>query len=497
MTLLNKYEEKQKLLKNYQYALFVISFDEATICPKNDKENSLSVIEYFQKEILTIKTSDEYYNLLKDIINSDEKIDNITLLAIKKEYKDLTKMRKIPKELLFEGMEISSRASLSWELARENMNYDKFENDLSDLVSYYRRYIPYLEEKYYGYDVLLDEMEDDFTQKKYDDFFNLLEKEVLPLIKKILTLPKKYNESIKNVKFDIDKQKKLTKKICELMGYDDSVGYIGETIHPFTNSANVNDVRTTTRYDESLLFSNLYSVMHEVGHALYELQNDKRLNETVLFGGASCALHESQSRFYENYLGRSKAFIKFLYPILKELFTEELKDYSFDDIYYYCNDVCAQFIRTEADELTYPFHVLIRYKIEKMLFNNEIESKDIDKKFNELMYDYFKIKPSNKLEGCFQDVHWSSGFGYFPTYALGSAMSAQFYYYMKKEIDIDKEMEIGDFTKINEWLKCKVHHIGASKKNLEIIKLATGEDFNPRYYIDYLKNKFIDIYKIN
>ncbi len=497
MTLLEQYKKKQEILKNYKYALFVISFDESTICPKNDKENSLSVMEYFQKEILKIETSYEYYNLLNDIINSNEEIDEITLLAIKKEYKDLTKIRKVPQELLFEGMEIASRASLSWENAREDLNYDKFESDLSDLVSYYRKYIPYLEGKYQGYDVLLDEMEDDFTIEKYDEFFNLLEAEILPLVKRILALPKKYNEAIKDVKFDIDKQKKLTKRICELMGYDDSVGYIGETIHPFTNSANVNDVRTTTRYDESLLFSNLYSVMHEVGHALYELQNDKKLNETSLFGGASCALHESQSRFYENYLGRSKAFIKFLYPILKEIFAEELKDYTFDDIYYYCNDVCAQFTRTEADELTYPFHVLIRYKIEKMLFNKTIESKDIDKVFNDLMYEYLNIKPSNKLEGCFQDVHWSSGFGYFPTYALGSAMSAQFYYYMKKDLDIDKEMENGDFSKINEWLKNHVHHIGASKKNLEIIKLATNEDFNPKYYIDYLKNKFKDIYKIN
>lgn len=490
-----KYKDIQSELKNYRYAAFVISFDEATVCPKKDKENSLSVCDYFQKKIIDITTSDEYYNLLKDLINLDN-LPEVDKKAIKKEFDDLTKIRKVPKEVLFKGLDIMTKSSLSWQKARDSLDYSEFENDLDSLVNYYKEYITYLEDKYHGYDVLLDEMEDDFDQNKYDEFFNLLEMEILPLVKKILAMPKLYNESIRNVKFDIDKQKKLTKKICELMGYNDEVGYIGETIHPFTNSANINDVRTTTRYDEKLLFSNLYSVMHEVGHALYELQNDEKFNETVLFGGTSCAIHESQSRFYENYIGRSKEFISYIYPILKDIFKEELKDYSFSDIYYYCNDVCAQFIRTEADELTYPFHVLIRYKIEKMLFNNEIEAKDIDRIFNELMFDYFGITPTNKKDGCFQDVHWSGSFGYFPTYALGSAMSAQFYYAMKKDINIEEELSNGRFELINKWLKNKVHLFGASVKNLEVIKKATNEDFNPNYYIQYLKNKFKDIYNL-
>jgi len=494
MSKLERYNKIQDELKNYRYASFIISFDQATVCPKKDKENALSVCDYFQKRIIQITTSDDYYSLLNELL--DEELNEVDRLAIEKEYNDLTKIRKVPNDVLFRGLDIMSKSSLSWELARDTLDYTDFEARLNDLVNYYKEYITYLEGKYFGYNVLLDEMEDDFTIDMYDEFFNLLEREILPLVKQILKMPKLYNESIKNVKFDIDKQRRLTKRICELMGYNDEVGYIGETIHPFTNSANINDVRTTTRYDESLLFSNLYSVMHEVGHALYELQNDERYNETVLFGGTSCAIHESQSRFYENYLGRSREFITFIYPILKEIFASELKDYTLDDIYYYCNNVCAQLTRTEADELTYPFHVLIRYKVEKMLFNNEIESKDIDRVFNELMNEYLGIIPSNKKEGCFQDVHWSGSFGYFPTYALGSAMSAQFYYAMKKDINVDDEMLNGRFGLINEWLKTHIHQYGAAKKNLEIIKLATGEEFNPKYYIDYLKNKFKKLYNI-
>ena len=496
MSNIELYREKQELIKNYNYAIFVINYDLETICPKNDKRRSSDVINYFYKEIINITNSDEYYNLLKDLIKNSSSASDVELLAIKKEFENLTKMRKIPKDVLFDGIEITSLAGLSWERARDTLDYTEFENDLNKLVKHNKKVISYSQDKYKGYDVLLDDMEDNFTMEKYDEFFNLLEKEILPLMKKILNMPKLYNEKLKAVKFDIDKQKKLTKEICDLMGYTNDVGYIGETIHPFTNGNNVNDVRTTTRYDENLLFSNLYSVMHEVGHALYELQNNKEFSETVLMGGASCALHESQSRFYENMLGRSREFITFIYPILNKYFKEELKDYTLDDIFYYCNDVTSQFIRTEADELTYPFHVLIRYKIEKLLFTNKINPNEIDKIFNELMHEYFGITPKNKLEGCFQDVHWSSGFGYFPTYALGSAISAQIYHYMEKDIDIKNDMLEGNFKNINNWLKEHVHKYGASKKNLEVIKLSTGEDFNPKYYIDYLKNKFKKIYNI-
>ena len=495
MTNLEKYLKDQELLKIYRYADFIISYDEETVCPKKDKKTSLEVSSYFVKKIIEITTSDEYFNILESL-TKDDSLDNLLKQKINREYKDLLKQRRIPKELIYEEVDLIDSASLSWEEARDTLNFNDFINDLNLLVGVETKKANYLAEKLEGYDVILDDMEESFTSKEYDELFDLIEKEILPLVKKILAAPKKYNEKIKDIKFDIDKQKKLTRLICDLMGYDDTVGCVGETIHPFTNGINCNDVRTTTRYEEKLLFSNLFSVMHEVGHATYELQNDPRFSESALMGGASCAMHESQSRFYENYLGRSKAFIKYLYPILKDLFKEELKDYTFDDIYYYVNDVSNQPIRTEADELTYPFHIIIRYKIEKMLFSGEIKAEDVEKTFNDLMKKYLNSTPNNLKEGAFQDVHWTGGFGYFPTYALGSAMSAQFYHYMKKDLDIDALMEKGDFKPINNWLKEHVHKYGRSKSQLEVLKLATGEDFNPNYYIDYLKDKFKKIYNI-
>ncbi len=495
MNLKEKYDKTQELLKNYRYASAIISFDEATICPKKDKRRSNEVSNFFQKNVLDIVSSDEYFLNLKELLGYDN-LDIITKKKIKKEYEELEKIRKVPKKLLYDEYDMISNATLSWEEAKESLDFNEFESNLDKLVSMEKERIKYLEDKYKGYDVLLDEMEDDFTQKDYDNFFDLLEKELKPLLDQILKMPKKYNENIKNIKFDIDNQKKLTKIICNLMGYNNEVGVVGETIHPFTNGINSNDVRTTTRYDESLLFSNLYSIMHEVGHAIYELQVDPIYSETSLAGGASCALHESQSRFFENIIGRSYEFVSFLYPILKDLYKDELKDYSFEDIYYYINDVSNQFIRTEADELSYPFHIIIRYKIEKMLFNGTLDAKDIEKKYNELFEYYFNVTPKNKNEGCYQDIHWTSGFGYFPTYALGSAISCQLLHYMKKDIDVFALAKEGNFSPIKEWLKEHVHKYGASLKNKEIIKLATNEEFNPKYYVEYLKNKFKKIYDL-
>ena len=495
MNALEKYNHTQEQLKNYRYAANIISFDEATVCPKKDKRRSNEVSNYFSKLELDITSSDEYFYNLEKILKTLN-VDEITKKKIEKEYKELEKIRRIPKSLLFSEYDLISETTVSWEEARESLDYSIFEANLSKLVNMEKERLSYLENKYKGYNVLLDEMEEDFTMEDYDKFFDLLEKELKPILNKILALPKKYNEKIKDISFDIDKQKKLTKMICDLMGYTDEVGVVAETIHPFTNGINANDVRTTTRYEEKLLFSNLYSVMHEVGHATYELQVDPIYSETSLGGGASCALHESQSRFFENVIGRSKEFVTYLYPILKDLFKEELKDYTFDDIYYYINDVSNQFIRTEADELSYPFHIIIRYKIEKMLFDGTLEVKDINNKFNELFKEYFGVEPKNKKEGCFQDIHWSSGFGYFPTYALGSAIASQLLYYMKRDLDVDKLAKEGNLDPIRLWLKEHVHKYGASIKNKEVIKKATGEEFNPKYYIDYLNDKFEKIYNL-
>ena len=492
-----KYEEMNKEARYYNYALYIIGFDQETDCPELDKEYSLSVQEFFHEKSLNIYMSDEYQNNLKYLFDNKNLLDDFKRLQIEEDYKEIDKLNKIPHDELMEHFKNVNKCGLLWKRMRENHDYASFLNELKELVAYNFKYIDYMKKPYNNpLDILLDEMEDGFSVKKYDEFFDLIKREIVPLAKKIVKLPKKYNSKLDTLKFDKYKQMKITKEVCDMMGYTNQKGCVRETMHPFTNGFNSNDVRITTAYDESLLLSNIYSVMHEAGHALYELGQDPKLDGTSLFGGTSMGIHESQSRFMENYLGRSYSFTKTLYNIIKNEFPSEFSDITVDDLYYYANYVSNQFKRTEADELTYSIHILIRYEVEKALFNKEISVEQISDKFNELFNEYLGKTPSNMIEGAFQDVHWSSGFGYFPTYALGNAYAAQFLHYMKRDLDIDALMEKGDFAPINKWLDEKIHKYGKSKKNLEILKEATGEDFNPNYYIEYLKDKFESIYNI-
>ncbi len=492
------YKDTHLELNKLGYIYYVLSFDEETDCPLDNKEFALSILDELYGKMLNIMTDKVYSKALETLYNNRDKLEEIDRLCVEEDYKDIIRINKVPREELDKHIANLSRAGLLWKKSRETLDYTDFEKELKELVDYNFKYIKWQDKGFKEpYDTLLDEMEDGFTTEKYDEFFNLIKERIVPLAKKICQMPKLYNTKICDLKFNKYDQMKLTNEICNMMGYTNKKGCVRETIHPFTSGFSTNDVRITTEYNESLLLSNLYSVMHEAGHALYELGIDPKFNGTSLFGGTSCAVHESQSRFMENYLGRSYAFTKKLYTVVKDLFPEQFKDITLDDLYYYANDVSNQFTRTEADELTYPIHILIRYEVEKALFNKEITVDQISDKFNDLFEEYLGARPSNKLEGCFQDVHWSSGFGYFPTYALGNAFAAQFMEKMKETLDFDKLMEEGNFGPVNAWLDEYIHQYGKSVKNLKLIENACGKPFDPHYYIDYLEKKFKTIYKVD
>ena len=281
------------------------------------------------------------------------------------------------------------------------------------------------------------------------------------------------------------------------MCFDKNKGIMSESEHPFTNKMGPNDIRITVHYYENMVLSSIFSCIHETGHAMYEAQVDEKLEETFMASGASMALHESQSRFFENVVARSEAFWKKHFSKLQEVYSEELKGVKLEDFVKEVNKVEASYIRTEADELTYPLHIMLRYDIEKKLLDGSLSVKDAKDYWNKLFYEYFGIEVKNDSDGILQDIHWSMGsIGYFPTYALGSAYAAQFLNAMKKDLDFDKEVGSDNLKNINNWLKEHIHKYGASLYPKEIIKIATGEDFNPNYYVDYLINKYKKIYDI-
>ncbi len=330
-----------------------------------------------------------------------------------------------------------------------------------------------------------------------DIFFDKLKKELIPLLQKIQKQPQ-IEDSFLHQKYEIEKQKEFNRFLAEYIGFNFNRGVMAESEHPFTTSWHNHDVRITTHYYEENLASAIFSTIHESGHAIYEQGIEDQYTQTILGEGASCGIHESQSRFMENMIGRSRAFWVPIYGKLVELFPKQLKEVSLDQFVAAINRVQADEIRTEADELTYCLHIMVRYELEKLMINGEVEVEELPRLWNEKYQEYLGITPENDTVGILQDVHWSMGsMGYFPSYALGNAFAAQIYAKMQKEINVEEELSKGNIKAIREFLHQHVHQYGAFKEAREILKETTKEEFNPDYFIIYLKEKYKKLYGIS
>jgi len=489
------FREMLKKQKAYHYVLNVASWDSNTEAPRGSFTRRAEMLGVISGELFAFSTSVEYQNVVNKLFKGIDHLDNISQREIRKAKKDLDKIVKIPKKEYVEYNKLIYLSQKVWEDAKENSDYGSFKGNLEKIVELTKKFVGYYDSESLPYNVLLDGFEEGMSMREYDEFFDVLKKDLVPFVKDILDSGKLLNDAFILKNFPIDKQKIFAEYLTDVFCFDRDRGLMKESVHPFTWNTHSGDVRFTTRYLEDFMFSSIFAAIHELGHATYEQQVDSKWDDTRLNGGTSMGIHESQSRFYENIIGRSKEFWIVHYPKLQELFPEQLKDVSLDDFYRGVNKVEASYIRVEADELTYPMHIMIRYEIERMLFSNEINVEDLPKVWNEKMVEYLGIKPKNDEEGVLQDVHWSAGlFGYFPTYALGSAFAAQIYYTMKNEIDMESLIKANDIKTINNWLKEKIHKFGSSKSPRELLIEVTKEDFNPKYYITFLKDKYSSLY---
>ena len=479
------------------YASYIISWDSETEAPVGCLEERSKQVGVLSEMSYSLERSNEYIETVKKLYENLDSLEDVLKVEIKKVYKDLMNSLKVPMEELVEYSILISKAQSIWADAKVNNDYKKFEPILDEIIKFNKRYVKYLEtDELKGYDVLLDMYEEGMTKEKYDKFFSLLKSEIVPLVHKINKLEQS-NNLFKNKLFDINKQKEFAEYIMDVMCFDKSRGLIKESEHPFTSGYGTSDVRITTHYYEDLLISSIFSCIHELGHATYEQQCNPILDETLVGGGASMAMHESQSRFYENIVGRSYEFWERHYPKLQSIFKEELKDVSLEDFYKHVNNVECSLIRTEADELTYPLHIMVRYEIEKLIIESDVNVCELPTIWNNLYKEYLGIDVPSDKEGILQDVHWAGGsFGYFPTYALGSAYGAQMLDAMKKDLDFEKEINKPNLKAINEWLKEHIHIYGATKNPDELINIATGMSFDATYYVEYLKNKFSKLYNL-
>lgn len=472
-------------------ALALLSWDTETLAPAEAAEQTAKMMGILAGEAYDKIINEEVKDLVYKLKNEKEGLSEIEKGIVKVLLKDFERLEKIPAKDFVKFNELISIASVKWAEAKRSNDFSKFAPVLAEEIKYLKDFARRrAKEGESLYDIILKDYEEDFDTEKLDIFFGKIKENVIPLIKKITKYPKEEPKFLFR-HYDIEKQKEFVRFIAEYLGYDFSRGVLAESEHPFTGGLHNKDVRITTHYYENNLESSIFSVIHEVGHGLYEMNIPDEMTQTLVGEGSSMGLHESQSRFLENLIGRNKAFWEPIYPKLQEKFEDALKEIDLDTFMKAINRTYPSLIRTEADELTYSLHILIRYEIEKKIFNEDYPVEKLPALWNALYLEYLGVESKEDSEGILQDIHWSQGsFGYFPSYAIGSAVSSQLLHQMKKDMDFDGLLRQGNLSPILNWLKEKVHKYGKLKNTNEILLLATGEAFNADYYIDYLTTKF-------
>lgn len=479
----------------YDMALSIIMTDKMTVAPSGGNAYRDERTAYLSGELFSIVTDLAIVELLKEM-KDDPDLDGDTKRAAYLYYKDAMSTLCIPKEEFVEAQEFMSKSYDAWLEAKTKNDYSIFEPYLRKVIEIRKKEYGYRQSDADLYDQMLDDYEPGMTREKYDIFFDALKKRLVPLIEKVAQA-EQVDDSFLYLDYDIDEQKRFSAELLEYLHFDPEWGYQNETEHPFTNWVCENDCRTTTKYLKNNVASAILSTVHEVGHATYEHDCDDRYDGMILSEGISSGMHESQSRLFENYLGRSYAFWEYLYPKLQAHFPEQLGNISAKQFTDAINVSRRSLIRTEADELTYPLHIMIRYEIEKGLFDGSVSTEGLDATWDAMYEKYLGIRAEKASEGILQDVHWSDGsFGYFPTYALGSAFSAQFTAKMREEMDVDEALRSGHFERCVAWLTEHIHQYGCRYDADEIMRIATGKDFDVNSYLDYLEEKYTKLYHL-
>lgn len=493
MTKYEAYLKKVEELEAYKVLLSTYYYDFRTIAPNDGKATSRKLASIIETKAYELENDPELEVLMKELID-DKSLDEEIRLEIELSLKRIQK-NKMPVEVFAAGNIAMAEAEIAWEKAKKAKDYNLFKNEFKRVVDFKKQAIKYRNSSLTTYDELLDDFEPGSNMKMFDEFFDLLKKELVPLIKEVNKNKHIVSDDCIMIDIPITTQKKAVEVLREYLGFNHSFGYLSESEHPFSNMITPNDIRITTNYLENNISSTLFSVAHEIGHALYSH------NVSYPFLGSnkesliSMGMHESESRLFENCLARSYSFWEYLYPKLQDVVCE-FKNVSLDEFYLAINKAGSSLIRTEADELTYAIHVMIRYELEKEFINGEVDFDNLNKRWNELYDEYLGVKPSNDGEGILQDIHWCDTYGYFPTYALGSAIAAQIYHHMQEKLNVDELLKQGEFYKIVEWLRDNIQKYGGLYNYDAILNKALGESFNPQYYIDYLKEKFTKIYQL-
>ncbi len=481
----------------------LIEWDQEVNMPPKALEERAEQISYIEGLIYDASTSTEMGAALKEMGASEEthrggsNLNDIESAYVRVLYKLYRKQIKLPKDLVVEIAKQASIAQNKWVEARKNNDFDLFKPHLSRLLELTVEKTEKLGYEDHPYDALLDDFEPGTKMKDIQPVFSKLRTGLKEIIDKIKDADQ-IDNSFLSGSFPVEKQEQFGRQVVRDMGYDFERGRLDVSVHPFTTTLGMDDVRITTRYSEQFFNTGIFGIIHEAGHALYELGFSKDIRGNVLAAGTSLGIHESQSRMWENMIGRSYPFWEGYYPRIVELFPDALGDIPLDRFYRGINTVEPSLIRVEADEVTYNMHIILRFELECALLTGDLSVDNLPDAWNSTFSELLGISPATHAEGVLQDIHWSMGaFGYFPTYALGNLYAAQFFAVLQDRFpDIHGIIRNGEFTKIASWLVQNIHAYGSTYTAEEICRKVTGETLSSGPFLQYLQGKFGTIYAL-
>jgi carboxypeptidase Taq len=490
-------------IRRIQSAASVLSWDQETYMPAGGgtaRAEQIATLEGLAHEKLV---SREVETLLTGWVDpatgqAPEGWDEPSRSLLRETWRDFSRAKKLPSAFVVRLSRECSLAQQAWVTAREESRFSKFLPSLKTIIGLKREEAQYIGYRDSPYDALLDTYEPGATIAHLAPMFRELRERLVPLLKKVQASGVTIDDSCVHQRFDQAKQMEFGRLVLVAMGYDFERGRLDLSAHPFTTSFHPTDVRVTTRVFETDLPSCLFSCIHEGGHGLYDQGLDPRYYGSPLGESLSLGFHESQSRLWENCVGRSRAFWRCFYPILQHTFPEQLATVPLDRFYAAINRVAPSCIRVEADELTYNLHIMLRVDIEQALIENRIQPDDLPELWNDTMQSYLGIVPQRDADGVLQDVHWSMGaFGYFPTYTLGNLYSVQFFEQAKLERpQLEEEIAGGQLVPLRRWLEQKIHRWGRMFTPDHLARRVTGNGVNPEPFLRYLETKYGELYQL-
>jgi carboxypeptidase Taq len=476
----------------------VLGWDERTYMPRQGSQYRAEQMALLARLTHEMLTAPEVGELLAELADSELVSDGASDAAVNVREIRRTYQRavKLPKELVEEIARVTTRAQQVWQEARQADDFSAFQPWLEKIVALKRQEAQAVGYSAVPYDALLDEYEPTATTDAIREVFAALKKELVPLVAGLLATGRKPRREILERDYPVDRQQIFGQAAAAAIGFDFDGGRLDVTTHPFCSGVGPGDCRITTRYNPRRFSDAFFGILHEAGHGMYEQGLDPEQHGTPCGSAVSLGIHESQSRLWENQVGRGRPFWEHFFPRARQVFLPALRAVNLDDFLFAINEVQPSFIRVEADEATYNMHIILRFELEQALISGDLQPADVPGAWNEKFQQSFGLTPPTAAQGCLQDIHWSmGGLGYFPTYTLGNLYAAQFMDQARRDLgDLDADFRRGEFGRLKGWLNEKVHRPGQRFPAADLCRRVTGQPLSHQHLIRYLQRKYAPLY---